>query len=162
MASFSIQRIASIALFSTMALPILFSPQSHAATSRPKEPKAACRIEVDNAHISTSLLRQRQLKYVKVNARSICNLPQQRVTLTLEIYKTGLFGVHFVKRFKINAYLQQSSGFRVKIKDASVGCKNNQITNYFGVAYAKAIIGGKWQYAGRTRSKSIISLKCGT
>ncbi|MDP1721404.1 MAG: hypothetical protein Q8L08_10500, partial [Candidatus Nanopelagicaceae bacterium] len=162
MANFSIQRITSMALFSALALPILFTPQSHAATSQPKEPKAACRIEVDNAHISTSLLRQRKLKYVKVNARSICNVPQQRVTLTVEIYKTGFFSDHFVDRFKTEEFAPQSSSLRVKISNAAVECKNNEMTRYFGIAYAKAIIQGKWQYAGRTRSDRIIPLHCGT
>lgn len=143
-------------------LPLLFSIPSNAATVQPKAPKALCRIEIDNAHISTSLLKHRKIKYVKINARSICNVPQQRVTLTLEIYKTGLFGNHLIRRFKTKEYLPESSGLRVEIKDASEWCKNSEITSYFGIAYAKAIIGGKWQYAGRTRSKSITSLNCGT
>lgn len=153
--------IALFAAFLTI-LPSLFSAPSTAATIRPQAPKALCRIEIDNAHISTSLLKHRKIKYVKVNARSICNVPQQRVTLTLEIYKTGLFGNHLIRRFKTKEYLPESSGLRVEIKDASERCKNNEITSYFGIAYAKAIIGGKWQYAGRTRSKSITSLNCGT
>jgi hypothetical protein len=153
-----------IAFFTAMLAisPLLFSTPVNAATGSPKAPKALCRIEIDNAHISTSLLKHRKIKYVKINARSICNVPQQRVTLTLEIYKTGLFGNHLIRRFKTKEYLPESSGLRVEIKDASERCKNNKITNYFGIAYAKAIIGGKWQYAGRTRSKSITSLNCGT
>ncbi|MDP1712892.1 MAG: hypothetical protein Q8K86_10605 [Candidatus Nanopelagicaceae bacterium] len=140
----------------------LIAMPSNAATTRPKAPKASCRIEVDNAHISTSLLKHRKLKYVKVNARSICNVPQQRVTLTVEIYKTGFFGDHLVRRFKTKEYLPESSGLRVEIRDAYERCKNNEETSYFGIAYAKAIIGGRWQYAGRTRSKTIASLNCGT
>lgn len=162
MATFSIRSFIPVALFTATAASILFSPPSHATTSPPKQPKAACRIEVDNAHISTSLVKHRKLKYVKVNARSICNVPQQRVTLTLEIYKIGLFGDHFVHRFETKEYLRQSAGLRVEIKDATVRCKNNEVTNYFGVAYAKAIIESKWQYAGRTRSRSNIPLHCGT
>lgn len=142
--------------------PLLFSTPSNAATTRPKAPKASCRIEIGNAHISTTLLIHRKLKYVKVNARSICNVPQQRVTLTVEIYKTGLFGDHFVDRFKTEEFSPQSSGLRVKISNATVECKNDEMTHYFGIAYAKAIIQGKWQYAGRTRSDGIIPLHCGT
>lgn len=142
---------------------------SNAATPKPKAPKASCRIEIDNAHISSSLTEHCKLNYVKVNARSICNVLQQRVTLTVEIYKTGLFSDHFVARFETKEYLRQSAGLRVDIKDATVRCKSNEMTHYFGIAYAKAIIGGKWQYAGRTRSDGItpsiaaleLNLKCG-
>ena len=159
---FSIRSFIPIALFAATAASVVFSPPSHATTSHPKQPKAACRIEVDNAHISTSLVKLRKLKYVKVNARSICNVPQLRVTLTLEIYKTGLFGDHFVARFETKEYLRQSAGLRVEIKDATARCKNSEMTHYFGIAYAKAIIQGKWQYAGRTRSDGITPLHCGT
>lgn len=153
-----------IALFAAflIILLLLFSTPSNAATTRPKAPKASCRIEIDNAHISTSLLKHRKLKYVKVNARSICNVPQQRVTLTVEIYKTGFFSDHFVDRFKTEEFSPQSSGLRVEISNAAVECKSNEMTRYFGIAYAKAIIQGKWQYAGRTRSDGITPLHCGT
>lgn len=162
MVTFSIRSFTLIGLFLATAASILFSAPTHAASAHPNKPKAACRIEVDNAHISTSLVKHRNLKYVKVKARSICNVPQQRVTLTLEIYKTGLFGEHFVGRFETKEYLPQSSGLKVEIKDATVRCKNNEMTRYFGIAYAKAIIEGKWQYAGRTRSDGITPLRCGT
>ncbi len=164
MATYLKQSKNPIAIFAVflIILPLLFSTPSNATTVRPKAPKASCRIEIDNAHISTSLLTHRKLKYVKVNARSICNVPQQRVTLTVEIYKTGLFGDHFVGRFETKEYLRQSAGLRVEIKDATVRCKNNEMTRYFGIAYAKAIIQGIWQYAGRTRSDGITPLHCGT
>ncbi|MBI3430370.1 MAG: hypothetical protein HY050_10035 [Actinobacteria bacterium] len=143
-------------------LALLIAIPSNATAARPKAPKASCRIEIDNAHISTSLLTHRKIRYVKVNARSICNVPQQRVTLTVEIYKTGIFGNHFVKRFKTEENSPKSSGQRVDIKNAAVKCTNSESTSYFGIAYAKAIIQGKWQYAGRTLSKLIVPLKCGT
>lgn len=141
---------------------LLFPISSYAATGSPKVPKAACRIEIDNAHISTSLLKHRKIRYVKVNAKSICNVPQLRVTLTVEIYKTGIFGNHLVDRFRTEENSPKSSGLKVEMTDAAVKCKNSQATRYFGIAYAKAIIQGKWQYAGRTQSTSIVPLHCGT
>lgn len=135
---------------------------SSAATPKPREIKASCRIEIDNAHISASLLKNRKLKYVKVNARSICNVYQQRVTLTIEIYKTGKFSNQLVRSFRTKEGLPSSSGFIVKMNNAVVRCRNTRETDYFGIAYAKALINGKWQYAGRTRSKIIEPLACGT
>ena len=127
-----------------------------------KAPKASCRIEVDNAHISSSILKHRKTRFVKINARSICNLPQQRVLLTLEIYKTGIFDNHLVDRFQTNPIIASSSGLKVEISNAAVRCLNNKTTRYFGIAYSKAIIQGAWQYAGRTRSTYIVPLNCGT
>ena len=135
---------------------------SSAATPKPQEIKASCRIEIDNAHISASLLKNRKLKYVKVNARSICNVYQQRVTLTVEIYKTGKLSNQLVRSFATKEGLSSSSGFVVKMNNAVVRCRNTRETAYYGIAYAKALINGKWQYAGRTYSKSIILLDCGT
>ena len=135
---------------------------SSAATPKPQEIKASCRIEIDNAHISASLLKNRKLKYVKVNARSICNVYQQRVTLTVEIFKTGKLSNQLVKSFSTKEGLPSSSRLVVKMNNAVVRCRNTHETAYYGIAYAKALINGKWQYAGRTYSKSIILLNCGT
>ena len=135
---------------------------SSASTPKPREIKASCRIEIDNAHISASLLKNRKLKYVKVNARSICNVYQQRVTLTVEIFKTEKLSNQLIQTFRTKESLPSSSGLVIKMNNAVVRCKNTRETAYYGVAYAKALINGKWQYAGRTYSKSIILLDCGT
>lgn len=164
MAQYSKLNKRSFAIFVITALGVnLLTPTlASAATTKPKEVKASCRIEIDNAHISASLLKNRRLKYVKVNARSICNVYQQRVTLTVEIFKTEKLLNQLVKTFSTNELLPSSSGLIVKMSSAVVRCKNFDITSYFGVAYAKALINGKWQYAGRTRSKIIVPLTCGT
>ena len=141
---------------------LLSSTPANAATGNPKVPKASCRIEIDNAHISSSILKHRKTRNVKINARSICNVPQQRVTLTVEIYKTGILGNHFVRRFRTAENSPKSSGLKVEISNAAVECLNRNKTNYYGIAYAKAIIQGKWQYAGRTQSTSIVPLHCGS
>lgn len=143
-------------------LPLLLSTPSNAAASRIKAPKASCRIEIDNAHISTSLLKNLKVKYVKVNARSICNVPQQRVTLTVEIHKIGVLGNHFVDSHFTNPSDPRSSGFRVENQSTKALCISSQVTKYFGIAYAKAFIQGKWQYAGRTQSPKVVPLRCGT
>ena len=152
----------SIFLITALGVNLLTPTLASAATPKPKEVKASCRIEIDNAHISASLLKNRKLKYVKVNARSTCNVYQQRVTLTVEIYKTGKLSNQLVRTFETKEGLPSSSGLVVKMNNALVRCRNTRETAYYGIAYAKALINGKWQYAGKTYSKSIILLNCGT
>ena len=156
------KRSFSIFLITALGVNLLTPALASAATPKPKEIKASCRIEIDNAHLSTSLLKNRKLKYLKVNARSICNVYQQRVTLTVEIYKTGKLSNQLVRSFATKEGLSSSSGFVVKMNNAVIRCRNTRETAYYGIAYAKALINGKWQYAGKTYSKSIILLNCGT
>ena len=126
-------------------------------------PKPICRIEIDNAHISKSMFKRQIGKWVKINARSICNVYQQRVTLSINFYKVGEFGDHFIGHtFSTNEFSATSSGLIVEIKNAAVHCKDDRPTQYYGIAYAKAFINGKWQYAGNTRSPIIEKLLCGT
>jgi len=126
-------------------------------------PKATCRIEVDNAHISSTLLKHRKRNYIKVVARSICNKNQQSVTLTLEIHKVGQISDHIVGNpYQTNPLSSSSSGYEVDLSSASILCKDFQISSYYGIAYSKAIIEGQWRYAGKTRSPKIVPLACGT
>ena len=143
-------------------LSLLIAMSSSAATTRPKAPKASCRIEVDNAHISTSLLKNLKRKFVKVNARSICNVPQELVTLTIEIHKMGALGNHLVASHFTNPADPRSAGMKVVNEETKRLCVSGQQTKYFGVAYSKAFIQGKWQYAGKTLSPKTIPLRCGT
>ncbi|TRZ85634.1 MAG: hypothetical protein D4R83_06365 [Streptomycetaceae bacterium] len=136
--------------------------QSTAAAAKPGISKPSCRIEVDDAHISSSIRKHLKISVLKVNARSICNVRQDHVTLTLIIYKIGYLSNHLMHRVETNPLIPSSSGLIVKVQDAKVACKNGQLSSYYGMAYAKAFIQGKWQYAGKTRSANIRSLRCGT
>jgi hypothetical protein len=107
-------------------------------------------------------LKHRQTRFVKVNARSICNVPQERVMLTVEIHKTGSLVDHLVASHITNPTSPKSSGLKVENLETSGICVSSQSTNYYGIAYSKAIIQGKWQYAGKTRSPRTETLKCGT
>jgi len=149
--------IIAIFLISSMNIP------SHSATppSAPRLPKASCRIQVHDAHISTSILKHQGVRVVKVNANSICNLRQYQVTLTLEIYKTGQFSDYFMHRAETDPSSPSSSGFIVSIQDAKIACINSIPSSYYGIVYAKALIQGKWHFAGRTRSVHIVKLNCG-
>lgn len=149
--------VISILFISSLNIP------SYSATPSvtPHLPKAQCRIEVGDAHISTSILKHQGVRVVKVNASSICNVQQSRVTMTLEIYKVGQFSDYFLHRAETNPASLGSNGLIVKIQDAKVVCANSTPSSYYGVAHAKAIIQGKWHYAGRTRSVHIRKLNCG-
>ena len=160
MKNYLLKIVTLISLFTL--IPLSSSPMAHPATFAPNAPKAICRIEIDNAHYSTSMARSKKAKYVKVNARSICNVFQSQVTLTIEIYKTGKLGPIFLGKFSTNPASRSSRGLIIKLNSAKFACKNNTETIYFGFAYSKAIISGDWQFAGRTKTPLNTPLKCGT
>lgn len=157
-------RIFSTSLTLAIVANLIFDPYPVEAFVRVVAvPKATCRIEADNAHISSSLLKHRHANYVKIVARSICNKNQQSVTLTLEIHKVGEISDHLVGDFfQTNPLSTASSGYEVDLSSAAILCKNSLLTSYYGVAYSKAIIEGQWRYAGKTRSPKIVPLACGT
>lgn len=124
--------------------------------------KAECRLQVDNAHISNTILKHQNVKAVKVNVYSICNRMQTKVKITLRIYKEQLPADRFYGPFINSQSGGKNSGFTVALQDKYVICKNSIPTKWFGVAYARAFIDGKWQYAGITRSPTKESILCGT
>ena len=142
---------------------LTFSTASYSAIPTPasRSPKATCRIEVDDAHISTSILRNSGIRAVKVNAKSICNVRQEHVTLTLEIFKVGKFSNYLMHLSQTDPSSSKSSGLIVKIQDSKVLCTNSTPSSYFGVVASKAFIQGRWQYAGKTRSVNVVKLNCG-
>ncbi len=70
----------------------------------------SCRIEIDDPHISTYASEYRGKKEVKVNVRSICNVLQTRVQLTVKIYKTTFFGNRLVAQSTTNPADPKSNG----------------------------------------------------
>lgn len=97
-----------------------------------------------------------------VKARSICNVVQERVSLTVNIYKVEKFGNPMLNSSVTDPGKSSSQGTVVRNYDTLVDCKNFKRTKFYGVAYAKALINGKWNYAGRTRSPKTIEIHCGT
>lgn len=142
--------------------PILFMPLATAASPQPEIKKAICRIEIDNAHISRHELKLGSRRAVIVKARSICNVVQERVSLTVNIYKVEKFGNPMLNSSVTDPSKSSSQGTVVRNYDTLVDCKNFKRTKFYGVAYAKALINGKWNYAGRTRSPKTIEIHCGT
>ena len=133
-----------------------------AATPKPKEVKAPCRLEVSIAHLSTDLFEKSRIRAVKVDSSSICNVQQRNVTITVEIWKTGLLGNHLVLRRSITSSGATFPGAQVNNFVTYAICKNRTNTSYYGVSYSKAFIEGKWQYARHVLSREIRPLRCGT
>jgi hypothetical protein len=158
--------IRKLILFTALSILLItqFSEASKAAQSIKKEQyrKPICRIEIDNAHISQRELRFDSRRAVIVKARSICNVAQNQVTLTVNIYKVEKFGHPLLQSVSTDPKRATSSGKIVKNYDALVDCKNFKRTKFYGIAYSKALINGQWNYAGRTRSIKIIEINCGT
>ncbi len=132
------------------------------APASPKPTKPPCRIDIENAHISKTVYRHQGVRVVIVKARSICNVAQQRVLLTVIIYKTELLQDHEVTKSETNPLAPSSSGPIVSNNGTTRVCKTGELTRYYGIAFSKALINGKWLYAGRTRSPLTIPLACGT
>jgi hypothetical protein len=143
-------------------LSFLSAPNGLAATDTPKESKPPCRLQISNAHISTYLIEKSGVRAVKVNASSICNLPQSNVTVTVELWKTGILGNHLLRRRTFYSAGTTLPNSRVNNFLTFKRCKDRDPTQYFGIAYSKAFIAGRWQYARHTQSKKIIPLNCGT
>ena len=147
-----------------LTLTVLPISPSHAFSpgAKPRTPKASCRIEIDNAHISRHAKKFGERRAVLVKARSICTVIQQQVTLTVNIYKVEKFGNPLLGAVSTDPLDPASSGKVVRNYDNLIDCKNFKRTKYYGVAYAKALINGRWNYAGRVRSPKTIEINCGT
>lgn len=133
-----------------------------ASETKVKAPKAPCRLQISIAHLSTNIKERLGIRAVKVDASSICNVPQSDVSITVEIWKTEKFQDYQV--WKKSTFSPGTTQPRTLVNNFSTYkyCKNKVKTSYYGVAYSKAFIAGKWQYARHVLSLEIIPLNCGT
>ena len=53
--------------------------------------KGDCGLTVEDPHISNSLLKKK-IRAVKINLTSTCTYPQDKVTVTVTLYRKGFFG----------------------------------------------------------------------
>ena len=151
---------ASISLISAVCMSSSFLPDAAGAVVTP--PKTKCFIEVQNAHISTSILEQQGRLAVKVNATSRCNAPQSNVILTVKIFKEGLGIAHLVAQRSTRADNPKSQGLVVKNQFTFAYCKNTTRSKYYGVASARATIRGKGYTTPPVWSEKTLELNCGT
>jgi hypothetical protein len=151
---------ASISFISVVCMSSSFLPDVAGAVVTP--PKTKCFIEVQNAHISTSILEQQGRLAVKVNATSRCNAPQSNVILTVKIFKEGLGVAHLVAQRSTRADNPKSQGLVVKNQFTFAYCKNTTRSKYYGVASARATIRGKGYTTPPVWSEKTLELNCGT
>jgi hypothetical protein len=140
----------------------LFPIQSVSAADTTDKEKLPCRIQISSPHISSNIFRKTGLRAVKVNAFSICNVPQSNVTLTVEIWKNGIFSNHFVFKTITRSVGTTSPGRKIPNYNTFKVCISFESTTYYGVAHSKTFINFKWQYARDTFSIKNKPLKCGT
>jgi hypothetical protein len=154
--------VSFVTVFTTLTTIIMPSVSASAADTTEPPKKPICRIEIDNAHISRHELKFGSRRAVIVKARSICNVVQAEVTLTVNIYKVEKFGHPMLNSVSTDPLDPKSTGKVVTNYKNSIDCLNYKRTKFYGIAYAKALINGKWNYAGRTRSLKTIEINCGT
>lgn len=126
------------------------------------EIKAPCRLEVDNAHISSNLFRKERKTAVKVIFRSICDADQNNLKMKLQIMKVGRFGDRPVTPPINRNFTFVGAHSEVKIQDIYFYCKNTLRTFFYGVAEAEARINDVVVRAPKVRSTKIVPLNCGT
>jgi len=161
----SIFAIGLLATLTTSISPALASHSTSViqSSSRPPAgPKAACRIEVDSAHLSTSIYERLKERSVKVDARSVCNFVQKNVDLRVQLFKTAHLGDMLVSQSETNPNSPTSSGMTVTNYETSKLCINQKLTSYYGVAIAKALINGQIQVTSKVQSAVRIPIACGT
>lgn len=153
-----------IVIATSLVLAALPNSSGYAApsSSSPRAPKPMCGIHIGNAHISRHELRFGDRRAVIVKAISECNVVQQQVTLTVNIYKVEKFGHPMLNSVSTEPEAPTSSGLIVRNFDNLIDCKNYKRTKYYGIAYAKALINEQWHFAGRTRSPKTMEINCGT
>jgi hypothetical protein len=126
------------------------------------KPKNSCRIEVSIPHISTFISKRQGIRAVKVNAFSTCNHPHSRVSLSVQLWKENLLFKEMLIQTVERNPKQVPAGMRVYNEDTFVPCLNFESTQYYGIAFSKAMIDGKWYFARSQLKIKIPPLNCGT
>lgn len=130
-----------------------------AQVSKPKNP---CRIEISFPHISTNISERRGIREVKVNAFSTCNYPHSRISLSVQLWKENrLFKQMLLETVERQPNLVPS-GVRLYNEGTFLPCLNYNSTKYYGIAFGKAMINGKWHFARSELKVEIPPLRCGT
>lgn len=127
-----------------------------------RTPKAPCRLDLEDPHISGSLLKSKGKPYMKANVSSICDFPQSQTSISIFLYKKGLFADHIVAQQNFRMKKSEPPTLRVDVFDTVALCVSKELTQYYTESFSKAFIKGKWMYAGRTKSNLTPPIACGT
>lgn len=143
---------------------ILFAPESNAENL--VQPAAyfksgVCGLTVEDAHISTYLMKMKKGRQVKINVFSQCGVPQQSVSFVVEIWKRGMLGDHKMQTFR-KTLSNPANPRRIEYLGARLKCKNLLPTIYYGKGQATALIQGKKFISPWIVSKHFIVVDCGT
>ena len=150
----------SFSIVTSIVLGIIVSQGVYAAT----KPLTKCHIEVHDPHISRSMFRNQGVLAVKIDADSVCNRPMSDLVLTVEIYKIGTLGFLIqhkvaVDREIVHEFIPADQKiFNIK---TNAPCKNRKLTEYYGIAYATAIIDGKTVKTLHVMTERNKKLRCG-
>ncbi len=149
-----------VTLFAFILIVSTSAQVSLAAGATP--PLTKCFIRVDNPHLSKSIKLRRGFEAVKVNAVSICNKPMRNLKFTVEIHKRGFIRNHRVATESIEIPGWIATNQKIENKSTWEKCKNSKPSQYFGVAFAEAIIDEKLMRTLPVTTEKTISLPCGT
>ena len=111
------------------------------------------------------MLRNQGVLAIKIDADSVCNRPMTDLVLTVEIYKLGIIGYLFqhkvaVGREIVHEFIPADEKiFNIK---TNAPCKNHKLTEYYGIAYATAVINGKPVKTLHVMTERNKKLRCGT
>ena len=125
-------------------------------------PVPECHIEVGPARIATRTKAGKEDRYVTVDVNARCDQFQKNSLITLEIWKEGKYFPHRVAKFQNDPMDPSFSGHKVSLLNFGVSCKDSTITNYYGIASVKALIGGKHKETPQVTSFLPSSLHCGS
>lgn len=123
--------------------------------------KNPCRVEIEYPHISSYFVKNSGFNAVKVNAYSVCDRPHSRVSVTVELWKEEALFKKRIKKTIARHVGLLTPNEKFYNQKTFVRCKSSKKTLYFGVAYAKALIVGKWHFAAHKLDISI-PVDCGT
>lgn len=120
-----------------------------------------CGLTVEDAHISTYLLKMKKGRQVKINVFSKCGVPQQSVRFVVEIWKRGMLGDHKIQTFR-KTLSNPANPRRIEYLGAKLKCKNLLPTIYYGKGQATALIEGKKYISPWVVSEHFNVVDCGT
>lgn len=127
-----------------------------------RSPKAPCRVDVYNPHISPYFIKTKETWVLKVNAQSVCDKPMKNLVIVIELYKTGHPFDHLLSPSVSKTYSNVPAGKIIRFEETVIPCKNFKSTQYFAVAYSQAVINGETWGASPVKSQIPAPIACGT
>ena len=140
---------------------ILLNLTASSPISNATPPLTKCNIKLDNPHFSKSVEIRKEIKAIKVNARSRCNRQMTNLVLTVEIHKLGFLRDHKVASRDIRVEGPIFPNTVIKNQGTYVECKNSKSSKYYGEAYASAFIKGKRVETLHVLTEKTITVNCG-